>query len=808
MSSLPSFKTVHASVRPARVAVLIDKTDSHWEHTCLRIIEFFSQMWGGMYNLIVPTDGKTIDERFWTILEAFDADHLYVYRKSGEDIRLSTPDEYRRIVDAHVNSYIAQFGPGETDASERIRDQIDENLRGGWASDFGVAPTLQNEVKIRLAPFYFEQWIVDAGAVGANSSVSFPLTSVAKIIANTEHPDRFASITVPADSVPELWYSAVCGALRNKGVTDYEEIGLTRDTFDFDIDNLGQLMDFVITGQMQGPWALEPNERNFAEINGITPFQLSMLQLGLYRSTKYQAWSEPMILVIGNMVEDFCLYYCLSRMRERVVWVLPSITQRALGSGSVDELSPPERHFISQLYDQKYSQKSQGGLAYTSYSLSDAELDTVVTLLNSSMYGRLESIRKANAVHNLVRMPLVAIERDNFQRDVPVQLSGEFTISPFNTPKPKNFHTIHPYEHRYITQLSVARESPPKHFYLGQWTISDHRLTTHEVRVGKDGPAYFCPSTMYFGGDIDTVLVRPYLRLPELPKILAHLAKSQGFECHPSDKGIYAEETIARWGSLEEVARFLRDRSNKQLLDLFLDTSPSAEGKGVYLRDDRRRYLDFAAVKTFLGEATGRVIDGLVSKQIFYRGFIFRCEYCRNSTWFSVGEITQEFRCRRCNRSQIYTRAHWKMPEEPAWFYKLDELVYQGYRQGMLVTLLALNYLKQESFENFSFATEREFWRPEEKKAEAEVDLLCVSDGVLTIGEAKTEDRLGKSTSDENGEIAKYKRIVAGLCARRLILATFSKDWNPQTMQRVIAEFASMPHVKVQFLAHDQLIGN
>ena len=44
MATLP-FKIVHASVRPARVAILVDKTDADWQHTCLRIIEIYSQLW-------------------------------------------------------------------------------------------------------------------------------------------------------------------------------------------------------------------------------------------------------------------------------------------------------------------------------------------------------------------------------------------------------------------------------------------------------------------------------------------------------------------------------------------------------------------------------------------------------------------------------------------------------------------------------------------------------------------------------------------------------------------------------------------
>ena len=801
MAAPPSFRTVNASVRPARVAVLIDKNDEDWQDTCLHVIEFLSQIWGGAYNLIVPTDGKAIDERFWTILEAFDPDNLYAYRKSGEDIRLSRPEQYQKLLDARVRSWITQFGEG---GSEHVKEEIDKDLRGCWASDFGIASELQNEIKIRLSPFYFQEWIVEAGAIGARSGVPFSLTSLLKIIRNTEHSDRFATINAPADLLPRLWYSATCGLLCDKTIEEFGAVGLTQDRYDFEEADLSQLIEFVINGEIQGPRAVQPNTRVFFGLNGIAPFQLSMLQLGIYRPTKYPAWSEPMVLVAGKTVDDFCLYYCLSRLRERVVWVLPSIIEKALNSTPA-ATSRQEVSFISQLHNQRFSQQSQGGLAVATYSLTDTELNAVIARMGSPL-GQLRSIAKANDVKHLVRMPLVATERDNFQRDIVVQMSDDLSISPFATPKPKNFHFIDPREHRYIAQLAVAREAPPKHFHLGSWVIPDHRLTTKEVRVGKDGPAYFCPNTVYFGGDIDTVLVRPRLRLPPLHKILVELARTQDYECRPSDKGIYADETIAKWGGLDQVTRFFRYAPGRSFLDQFLDQSKSEKGKGVYLKDDRRRYLDFSAVKAHLGNGTTDLIDELISKQILYRGFIFGCTYCRNSSWFSVAEITQDFRCKRCGRSQTYTKVHWKMPDEPAWFYKLDELVYQGYRQGMAVPLLALNYLMTESSENFSFATDREFWKRGASKADAEADLFCVSDGILTIGEAKTEGRLGASTSEENAEINKYRRLAAGLSARRLVLATFSESWNLNTTERVMSAFNDMPQVTVRFLAAEQLL--
>ena len=147
------------------------------------------------------------------------------------------------------------------------------------------------------------------------------------------------------------------------------------------------------------------------------------------------------------------------------------------------------------------------------------------------------------------------------------------------------------------------------------------------------------------------------------------------------------------------------------------------------------------------------------------------------------------------------------MPEEPAWFYKLDEFVYQGYRQGMAVPLLALDYLKSETSDNFAFTTDCEFWKPAAPKPEAEIDFSCVMDGTLTIGEAKKDGSLGNSASEENAEITKYKRVASGLAARRVVFATLADDWNASTTERIITSFKDMRYVQVRFLTAKELFG-
>jgi hypothetical protein len=798
------FKTLHASVRPARVAILIDKADADWQDTCLRIIEFYSQLWGGAQNIIVPTDGTTITEHFWALLEAFDPDHVFRYHKSGEDLFLSTRERYDELLKQYL-----ELAGDRSATSESKRNRIDKQLRSSpLPSQFDIAPTLQSEIKTRLAPFWFGHWVVNAQSITAGSLPHFELTSISKIIASTEHPDSIATVETTTE-IPPLWYAAATGRLSDDALKTFAMVGVTHEFFTFTNENVHQLIEFTVNGGKEDRRLRRPGSPGYPDV-GSTPFNITMTQLGLYQSTKYQSWNEPLVAVVGNTVGDFCLYYCLSRLRGRVAWVFPSVTDKALRAGEHGEkpaLSNIERDFLFGLRSAVAISKSEGGLAIATVSLTSAELDAVIEMMNVETAGLFGEIKKIDGIERLIQFPLTAVERDNFQQNISLQFSGNDSISPFSTPKLKHFVSINPYEQRYITQLSILRDAPPKHFYLGTYTVNSNQLTTGHARVGKDGPAYFCPSLAYFGGDIDTILVRPKLHLPPLSNIIEALAQSQGYECRPSDKGIYADETISKFGGIDGAAKFLKNPNHRAVLDQFLTKERSTAEDGVYL-SDRRRYLDFAPIEKRMGDTakTVALLDDLVSKTILYRGFIFGCSYCRSSEWFAVGDIDREFRCRRCRRTQIYTQKNWKTGNEPPWFYKLDELIYQGHSQGMLVPLLTLNHLKNTSQDSFTFTTDREFWKPGEPKPEMEADFICVPDGVLTMGEAKAQDNLGNGTSVENAKINKYKRVVAGLSVRQLIFATTSNTWRTETIEAVKLGFRELPHVKVVFLDASHLL--
>ena len=119
------FQTIVARVRPHRVAVLIDANDTDWQRSCLRIIEYLSQVWGGAHSLIIPTNGDTIDNCFWELLSSFDPDIICRYQKTGYDLFMAGDPDYM----AHVERQIAQaIQEGVSpESAERIREDLNKS---------------------------------------------------------------------------------------------------------------------------------------------------------------------------------------------------------------------------------------------------------------------------------------------------------------------------------------------------------------------------------------------------------------------------------------------------------------------------------------------------------------------------------------------------------------------------------------------------------------------------------------------------------------------------------------------------------
>src|SRR4051794_18815196 len=99
---MQKFQTFSSRVRPIRVAVLTDVADPDWQRSCLAILEFLTQLWGGGGAIIVPTNGQRIDDVFWALLSLHDPDTILIYRKTGEDLHRNQPEKFAEHLAAAV----------------------------------------------------------------------------------------------------------------------------------------------------------------------------------------------------------------------------------------------------------------------------------------------------------------------------------------------------------------------------------------------------------------------------------------------------------------------------------------------------------------------------------------------------------------------------------------------------------------------------------------------------------------------------------------------------------------------------------
>jgi hypothetical protein len=561
------------------------------------------------------------------------------------------------------------------------------------------------------------------------------------------------------DRISDLWLASAFGALSLEYGEALGKAKIFLRSMEVNDSNLGGVV-------------VEAAE--WDRISRWVPFSLCGTNTSLYRSIRFSSHEEPAVAILGGTLRDFCLYQCLSRLRGGAVWLPPSL---------IDEPGYPALLYSTLMHLR--SKVDSHEVALWSASLSEDELAARVQatgLTDSTVVGY-----KADRALNHRRFLLA---QQSSPKPTAGQFLGNVLVGFIETPKPTGFS--HPTEQRWIADIEVSGYLPPRHPHLAAQMVGV-RGDTQDVRTTRQGWSYRCPHEgTYFGGQLDEVLIRPSLKILEVPDLLHRLGLGCGLRFAPSEKGAYAEDSISKFGSLEAAANFLREQMNRNLLDKFLSTERATPGvfdEGVYTQG--RRYLDLVALEKIVASRStaASLIDDLLEKHILHRGLVFQCQSCRNADWYSIGKVSDFFECTRCGRSQAYRREHWKQPDEPSWYYKLDEMVYQGYKNGMTVPILTNDYLRRNS-SSFQFTAEEEVFEGEASEPLMEIDVCAVVDGRLLIGEAKTSSSVEVSAKDRRKTIEKYRDLAQKLRVHCVVFSTMALEWSTGTLADLKQAFA------------------
>ena len=792
------YETIDARARPARVAVLTDSADSGWRHTTARIIEFLSSVWGGKHSVIIPTDGSTIEPIFWTVLEKFSPDYVFFYQKTWRDIQISDPEKYAVSLESVIS-------PIDRDSvfSDGQKERINQEFGNTPADQFALHTDLCSGIANRLVPFHFERRFEP---INGHGYVPSQLTGILDVLTCVDHPQSFTSFHVPAE-VDAVWWTAHTGATSAMFSEQLRSVGLNEEKTLVSEETFGGFSDWV-AGKFNparraamkafscGPEFAPP------DLTRPTPFELSMSCTALYGDLiSRSAVANRFALVLGDSLADFCLSYCLPRIGHPAVW-LPMVWINDL---QTMKSTPLQSCVFSAVYAVPSEVRFGSGLTVCSASTDAKAVAEVLEILKRFVglglnNGNVNPINPTLVVARANDAPIpYCIDSPNHPEIHP--FLGDISVGPIRSPRPTGFSKLNALKHKWVAEVRIGSRPVPTVPFIAQHHIRlNQNAGAHNIRVSQQAYVYACPSSN---------LQHPEIRLFDTFTAFSMMAEAEGYTCELSDKGIYQRDSLKKLGGISGAAKLFRDHSSRAVFNKFLDHTGVSKGtfdEGCVLHGDKRRYLDLEATKKLMGgdeKSAVALLDKLTAAKVTFRGFVFKCEVCIHAEWYSLGVLTDEFQCTRCGREQTIRHRHWRQPGAPQIFYKLDEIVYQFLKGDGDVVALSLDYMAQTSKHPFDYSPEIKFGNDSFK---GEIDICAVWDGVLTIGEAKKNGKLGSSDSDTQKTVQKYVRLAAMLNARRVLFCTTSPEWNSSTIETVERAFDGKL-AKPRFLVKTELFG-
>lgn len=276
---------------------------------------------------------------------------------------------------------------------------------------------------------------------------------------------------------------------------------------------------------------------------------------------------------------------------------------------------------------------------------------------------------------------------------------------------------------------------------------------------------------------------------PNPIQIFNTLFSSAGFSKFAlSSAAKYHNIFIERSGGLDIAAHYLSKEPYKSLLTLLANNKSKSLSGWILCKPSQRRALHHLQLREAFGYKTSEKVsdyfdkDGnllppeaieLLEKDLLERGFLLSCNFCSYQAWYSANDVGERFKCHSCSSYQIYKT-------NPFWLYKLPEVIFQGFADNMQVPLIALNHLRTKTSYCFEWVADSDiYWQENGKEINRNIDLLCLCDGKMYIGEAKSNDEIPQN------QFSFYVSLNKRLAIDYYVFATTEKSWNEATNKRI-----------------------
>ncbi len=496
-ASAQRFQTIVARSRPHRIAVLTNIHDPNWQDSCIGIIEFLTKLWGGSQAVIIPTDGKTIAAEFWAVLSAHDPDIIYRYQTTGKDLRRLNPERFSSILEAQVNANLTSSGMTE----EGLRTHFEQSLGESFLDDFSISEELSQQLILRLAAIHFEpihtpdnKRQISIAYISRGASPSYPLTQVLDVIPKADSSKVVAEIVRDIENdkaPPDIWIAARIGANNPDYLSELGGVNVTPHFLKMSDYSESQLISFGIHPGIT--------------LKTPTPLSLSMTALAFYRSVRARRYQLPTVVLVGDSINEFCIYYALQSLQGRSLW-LPKWFLETTG-GYSSRLSKAVNAAV-EIAKVEHSEQ----LAIASFTVSIEELQEVRTKIQTTTSRTSVSVEAMTAelVQSQLEYPSRCCTDGNFGDITTRMLVDNELPGWFDSPRPAKINPLNPQLHRWMVDITFEKHLLPRHPALGAFIVSGPNLS--DARSGRDGISYSCPGMMVFGTDMDLNILRPSIR--------------------------------------------------------------------------------------------------------------------------------------------------------------------------------------------------------------------------------------------------------------------------------------------------------
>lgn len=763
--------SIYVNNRPLRVAFLIEgKPES------LAIIDtilaYNRKRWGGRYNPIVITDGQTLTDAWWSLLEAVDPDVVTSFVALSDDLVAS--------IERRISPYlIQQPDPREQEDGHRRIDLHDHGLSllptplnvrmASWAIGESSLVLFETDWK-KTDPLIkrFTEWNFGgyshpiqavSRALEDVRTQPYPVTDAASLVTPLTELSTFRAFTypiqlcsVPKEALPPVdydWFEETFHVVIGDSPTDVAYFwNRPATTPEWSRTYLNQVwLPLGVATNADLAAALSSWLQRSADPNGSSQGSIRFVSLSLSQ--------ERLEEVVEPLTYNLRVFRDVNALQEiqppKIREGLPGPPchdkmdlYRATGTTERLTLQEPDvlqgptlgQHWMADLYIEFRPERYP--------TIIGRPLWWQLPRLNNVAW---QMFRRPSRILR-TRYPSVLMKRDEPRLDI--VLSDDISVFAMLAALPnQSYYT------RDARQEKVLPGRAP--FYQAKRSEKGRYLSGLLDLFGGLGPAASTLEKRYWRRMFDTLSGRTAHtdaeRLKEVGNVLRKRLGANRAQFYEDDKAmtwlaIYVLR-VAR--SLPAASRDLEFR--------------------VFEEHAKQEMEDFNAHRA--GQAPWvcsqadliHALADLTERGVLLMGVQVRCPSCGYRAWHHIDNAKQTLQCGGCN-------AAFPMPPEQRWHYRLNSLARAAHAEhGLLPVVLVLGQLFMDARSAFLFAPCLDLFEKDDKGPVGDLDIAVILDGQFVIGEVKqSRDRFDEAT------FAKMEGVARRLLPDILLFASMDRE--------------------------------